>query len=65
MLFVIDGSKALRKAIRTVFGEIPIQRSIRHKERNVLKHLAERDRPPVKARLRRAWAQTDYHRARE
>ncbi len=65
MLFVIDGSKALRKAIRTVFGEVPIQPCRRHKERNVLKHLSERDRPAVLARLRRAWAETDYHRARE
>ena len=31
MLFVIDGSKALRKAIRSVFGEVPVQRCIRHK----------------------------------
>jgi putative transposase len=28
-------------------------------------HLSERDRPPIKARMRRAWAETDYHRARE
>jgi putative transposase len=28
-------------------------------------HLAERDRPAVKARLRRAWAQTDHARALE
>ena len=60
MLFVIDGAKALRKAIRTVFGEVPVQRCIRHKERNVLGHLPERDRPAVKARLRRAWAQKDH-----
>ena len=40
MLFVIDGSKALRKAIRAVFGErAPVQRCVRHKERNVLEHL--------------------------
>jgi putative transposase len=65
MLFVIDGSKALRKAIRTVFGEVPIQRCVRHKERNVVRHLAERDRPPILARMRRAWAETDYDRARE
>src|SRR5579875_1681382 len=33
MLFVIDGSKALRKAIRKVFGErVPVQRCVRHKE---------------------------------
>jgi putative transposase len=65
MLFVIDGSKALRKAIRSVFGEVPVQRCIRHKERNVMHHLPERDRPPIKARLRRAWAETDHHRALE
>ena len=65
MLFVIDGSKALRKAVRTVFGEVPVQRCVRHKERNVIRHLAERDRPPVLGRMRRAWADTDYHRARE
>jgi putative transposase len=63
MLLVIDGAKALRKAIRTVFGEVPVQRCIRHKERNVLGHLPERDRPAVKMRLRRAWAQKDHHAA--
>ena len=30
ILFVIDGAKALRKAIRAVFGEAPVQRCIRH-----------------------------------
>src|SRR6266849_3341126 len=65
ILFVIDGAKALRKAIRSVFGEAPIQRCVRHKERNVLEHLPERDRPPVKQRLRRAWALDDHDRALE
>ncbi len=65
MLFVIDGAKALRKAIRAVFGEAPVQRCIRHKERNVLDHLPERDRPAVKRRLRAAWAEPDYGRARD
>jgi transposase-like protein len=63
MLFVIDGAKALRKAIRTVFGEVPVQRCQRHKERNVLEHLPERDRPLVRTRLRKAWAETDHARA--
>ncbi|MDQ3379405.1 MAG: IS256 family transposase [Actinomycetota bacterium] len=64
ILFVIDGSKALRKAIRDVFGErAPVQRCVRHKERNVLDHLPERDRPPVKQRLRRAWELDDHDRA--
>ena len=63
ILFVIDGAKALRKAIHAVFGNAPIQRCIRHKERNVLEHLPERDRPAVKRRLRAAWAETDQDKA--
>jgi transposase-like protein len=63
IVFVIDGAKALRKAIRTVFGEAPVQRCVRHKERNVLDHLPERERPRVKQRLRRAWAADDHVRA--
>ncbi len=63
MLFVIDGAKALRRAIRSVFGEVPVQRCVRHKERNVLEHLPERDRPLVRGRLRRAWATDDHDRA--
>ena len=61
VLFVIDGAKALRKAIRDVFGvAAPVQRCIRHKERNVLGHLAERDRPAVRQRLRQAWKLDDH-----
>jgi putative transposase len=40
-----------------------VQRCVRHKERNVLDHLPERDRPTIKRRLRRAWADTDHGRA--
>jgi putative transposase len=66
MLFVIDGSRALRKAIRLVFGnDVPVQRCVQHTLRNVVEHLPERDREPVKARLRRAWAETDHDRALE
>jgi transposase-like protein len=60
VLVVIDGSKALRAAVREVFGPVPVQRCVRHKERGVLDHLPERDRPVVKARLRRAWASDDH-----
>jgi putative transposase len=63
ILFVIDGAKALRKAIRNVFGDAPVQRCLRHKERNVTDHLPERERPAVKQRLRRAWALDDHARA--
>lgn len=61
ILFVIDGAKALRKAIGDVFGAAaPCQRCIRHKERNVLDHLAEGEREIVKRRLRGAWALDDH-----
>jgi putative transposase len=64
VLVVIDGAKALRKAVRDVFGtDTPVQRCVRHKERNVLGHLPERDRPPVRRRLRMAWALEDHDRA--
>lgn len=60
VLFVIDGGKALTKAIRTVFGgKALVQRCRRHKERNVLDHLPEAERPLVQRRLRAAWALAD------
>jgi putative transposase len=66
VLCVLDGSKALRKAVCDVFGErAPVQRCLRHKERNVLEHRPERDRPPLRRRLRSAWALEDPERARE
>ena len=65
ILFVLDGGKALRKAVRSVFGEAAlVQRCIRHKERNVTDHLPERDRPAVRRRLRAAWALDDHAQAR-
>jgi len=61
VLCVLDGAKALRKAVRDVLGaDTPVQRCIRHKERNVLEHLPERDRPAVKRRLRSAWKLDDH-----
>lgn len=42
LLFVIDGSQALRKAIRTVFdGRAMIQRCQVHKRKNVMDHLPD------------------------
>jgi putative transposase len=60
VLVCLDGGKALRAAVAEVFGPVPVQRCVRHKERNVLDHLPERDRPAVKARLRRAWASENH-----
>jgi len=64
VLCVLDGSKALRKAVRDVLGEgAPVQRCIGHKERNVLDHLPERDRAGVRRHLRQAWDERDHDRA--
>ena len=66
LLFVLDGGKALRKAVRQVFGsDVPVQRCVVHKERNVLDHLPERDRDAIQRRLRQAWQDTDHNVALE
>ena len=63
---MIDGSKALRKAIKAVFGEHAlVHRCHRHKERNVCDLLPERDRPTVRARMRAAWALSDPELAKQ
>src|SRR5215218_9305674 len=60
VLFVIDGGKALAAAVRATFGgKALIQRCRRHKERNLLDHLPEAERPLVQRRLRSAWATAD------
>ncbi len=60
ILFVIDGGKAIRRAIRDVFGEHAlVHRCHRHKERNVCDLLPERDRTAILARIRGAWALKD------
>jgi putative transposase len=60
ILFVIDGGKALHRAIKDVFGEHAlVHRCHRHKERNVCDLLPERDRPAILARIRGAWALKD------
>jgi transposase-like protein len=66
ILFVIDGSRALRKAIKDVFGQHAlVHRCHRHKERNVLDLLPERERETVRGRLRAAWALTNAELAKQ
>ncbi len=56
----VHGGKALDRAIRSVFGaKAAIQRYCRHKERNILEHLPQDERPLVQRRLRTAWATAD------
>jgi putative transposase len=60
VLFVIDGAKAVAKAIGEVFGDQAVIARCRvHKERNVLDHLPEAERLWVRRKLRAAWANPD------
>jgi transposase-like protein len=55
-LFVIDGSKALRKAIDEVFGtKNPIQRCRNHKIRNVLDYLPQDRQETVRCAMKAAF----------
>lgn len=55
-LFVIDGGKGLKKAIRITFGDWAlIQRCQVHKLRNVADHLPKHRQAWVKATMRKAW----------
>ena len=59
-LWVIDGGKALRKAIVQTFGATAlIQRCQEHKRRNVLEHLPEDMHASVKRTLKDAWTASD------
>ena len=59
-LWVIDGGKALRKAIVQTFGATAlIQRCQEHKRRNVLEHLPDELHAGVNRTLRDAWGSTD------
>lgn len=51
---MIDGSKALRKAIDQVFGPQPVQRCRSHKLRNIAGHLPKDLHPQVKSAFRTA-----------
>jgi transposase-like protein len=59
-LWVIDGGKALRKAIVQTFGACSlVQRCQEHKRRNVLEHLPEDMHAGVKRALKDAWSASD------
>lgn len=59
-LWVIDGAKALRRAIRDLFGETAlVQRCEVHKSRNVLDHLPKTLHASVRRAIQDAWASRD------
>jgi transposase-like protein len=63
-LFIIDGAKALRKAIRKTFGKhTPVQRCQIHKGRNILERLPKHLHASVRQTLRQAWELDDAEKA--
>ncbi len=59
-LWVIDGGKALARAIRDLFGDTAlVQRCQVHKLRNVLEHLPKTVQPSVRRAINDAWNTRD------
>src|SRR2546425_4693287 len=65
LLVILDGSKALHKAVTQTFGTTAlIHRCHVHKLRNILEHLPEGQRPWVRAIVARAYKQVEGGTAR-
>jgi len=65
LLFVLDGSKALAKAVKKRFAARGVlQRCRVHKQRNILSHLPPEYHGPVRQRLQAAWGMADYAEAK-
>ena len=61
MLYVLDGSKALTKAVRKHAGKMALlQRCQMHKRRNVTAHLPEEYRASVDRKMANAYAMSHY-----
>ena len=65
-LYVVDGSKGIRRAIQNHAGEAAfIQRCQEHKIRNVCGHLPESEQPAVRFQMRAAYSATEVADARK
>lgn len=65
ILVVIDGAKALRRAVNDVLGaDTPVQRCTVHKKRNVLEYLPKTERAWVSRRMSQAYDETNEQKAR-
>jgi putative transposase len=65
-LFVVDGGKGVRAAIRKAFaGWVLIQRCQIHKMRNVIDHLPDSKHAWVRAAIRKAWTSDSAEQARK
>jgi transposase-like protein len=66
LLCVIDGAKALEKAVADIFGDYAmIQRCQWHKRENVVSYLNESDKESYRRRLQQAYQLSDHDEARE
>lgn len=66
ILAVLDGSKALAKSVRTIFGSrVRIQRCQAHKVRNVVDQLPESMRTSVRQAMRQAYRSKNVKRAKQ
>ena len=64
VLFIVDGSKGIRKAIDQTFGPYAlVQRCRWHKRENVVSYLSETDQVVFRRRLQAAYAHTTYQEA--
>ena len=65
-LFVLDGSKALRKGIKDVFGDkVLVQRCIHHKERNIISYLPKEKHIEFRRRWTMIHKMVDYELAKK
>lgn len=63
-LFVLDGSRALKAAVKKVFGDCAvIQRCRQHKRENVRAHLQKNSWEELDWRLNQAYHESDYKKA--
>lgn len=63
-LFIVDGAKALSKAIRATFGKtVAIQRCQIHKARNIMDRLPKEMHATTRRALRQAWELDDADKA--
>jgi Transposase and inactivated derivatives len=63
-LYVLDGSKALAKAVKDMFGMLAVlQRCQVHKKRNVLSHLPQSEQANIGLAISKAYLEFDYDKA--
>src|SRR3990170_8914979 len=66
LLVILDGSKALGRAVKDILGEdTPVQRCTVHKKRNVLEELPKQYRRQVSVRMTRAYNLVSEEEARK